>query len=168
LWHRLLYLTQVNHIDGVKLNNHYTNLEWATSSENIQHSFDTGLNRGTRGQDVVGSVLKDHEVHDICRMMESGLTTKQIMEVYPQNFKTLSNIRTGTRWVHITGQYSIPCKRQPRMPPDDVEKVCQMLSSGLSPREISEMPEFSYVTESSIYNIFKRKFHTKISSAYEW
>lgn len=33
----------VNHIDGDKLNNHYTNLEWSTISENTQHAFDNAL-----------------------------------------------------------------------------------------------------------------------------
>lgn len=34
---------EVNHIDGDKSNNHYTNLEWVTRSENMKHGYETGL-----------------------------------------------------------------------------------------------------------------------------
>ena len=33
----------VNHIDGNKLNNHVSNLEWLSQKQNVKHSFETGL-----------------------------------------------------------------------------------------------------------------------------
>lgn len=42
---------QINHKDGNKANNYYKNLEWCTSMENVQHSYDTGLNVAKKGFD---------------------------------------------------------------------------------------------------------------------
>lgn len=49
-------LPEVNHMDGVKTNNVWTNLEWCTNDKNLEHAYVTGLARYTP-KDVREQVL---------------------------------------------------------------------------------------------------------------
>lgn len=44
-------LLEVNHIDGNRLNNHVSNLEWCSRTGNAQHAVDTGLRTYTNRLD---------------------------------------------------------------------------------------------------------------------
>lgn len=55
----------INHKDGNKLNNHYSNLEWCTYSENMFHAYKLGLIKPSKGSNHCRSKLSELEVSEI-------------------------------------------------------------------------------------------------------
>jgi hypothetical protein len=88
---------QVNHIDGVKLNNDVHNLEYVTASENMLHSFRLGLQKPVRGEKHGNSKLTENDVHTI-RKMSSYKTQTEIADIFGIDHATISDIARGRSW----------------------------------------------------------------------
>lgn len=87
---------EINHIDGNKLNNHYSNLEWCTSSENKRHAFRIGLKGGRQSCVRKDRGLPDDVVVGIKEMIRDGFTSAEIRSKYgikPNTFHYIKNER---------------------------------------------------------------------------
>lgn len=99
---------EVNHIDGNKLNNHYTNLEWCSSSYNKKHAFMLGLQKPRAGIDSNLSKLSNEEVVFIYKAIHSKLyTAKELSEIFNVLSVQIYRIKNKQRWKHLTSKLDL-------------------------------------------------------------
>lgn len=93
---------EVNHKDGDKSNNHKSNLEIVTPSENMKHAYKKGFNKPPR---MIGSKHKKSKIteKDVLYIRENkdGLTQKELGDKYGLKQSTVSNIVLRQTWKHI-------------------------------------------------------------------
>lgn len=168
LTHRLVHLLyngpiplnyEVNHIDGNKLNNHYTNLEAVTSSENHLHAFRTGLNPKKIGEKNPQSKISDQDALDIRKKYATGnYSFRKLAKEYNLNRITISHIVNGKTYSHIPFDKDIRQKNigktNTKQTPELIEKVLNLSKQELSCYKIAKLiPEISRYT---IWRIIKK------------
>lgn len=94
---------QINHIDGIKSNNHADNLEWVTQAENMQHAKKMGLRPNFKGEKNPCAKLTDEKVTEIRSKYKEGSTTyRKLGAEYGVSFSVIYNIMRGKNWPHVT------------------------------------------------------------------
>jgi len=105
--HRLVALAflgestlQVNHIDGNKTNNHISNLEYCTSSDNLKHSFKLGLS-SIKGERHPAAKFTNAQILEIRNKVQRGERITDIALAYHVAISTISNIKKGTNYASV-------------------------------------------------------------------
>jgi hypothetical protein len=89
---------QVNHIDGNKLNNKVSNLEWMSNSENQKHAYSLGLQPSRAGESNNKATITDKDVTRLKLLYNSGKTTKEVSELIGVSLSIVRQIIYGKSW----------------------------------------------------------------------
>lgn len=101
----------VNHIDGDKNNNHYSNLEYITRSSNIIHAIAIGLNK-SKGETHHHAIVTEDDVNYICEtLVKTGGNIKDTLIAYNDTHdkkilnSTIEHIKYKDTWRHVSDKY---------------------------------------------------------------
>lgn len=157
----------VNHIDGNKLNNHFSNLEWVTIKENAEHASRLGL-LTYRGSNHHNSTYSEEVIENILKLLSEGYRNCDVCSELGLPKNIVSSVRNGASWKHLREKYNINTVRQKRASVETVEWVCSKLQDGFSVYEIVDMANSSAVVPSLIYDIKSRRTYRKISDKFNF
>lgn len=92
--------TQGNHKDGNKSNNHFSNLEYVTPSENQTHAYKTGLNVPRAGEQHNNAILTESQALQILRA-RGTIAGTDLAKQFNVSTSTVSAIWHKRIWRHL-------------------------------------------------------------------
>lgn len=94
----------INHLDFNPKNNKLDNLEICTQSKNVRHTHNLGRAKmpDNTGSKNGMSILNEQKVLEIKKLFKTGLSNKKISEMFGVHQGTISDIKVGKTWKHLT------------------------------------------------------------------
>lgn len=174
----------VNHIDENKLNNHFTNLEWVTSNENLQswHSNNPEKHSSIKMYTVVpkesevlqsnpqmgSAFFTEESVRNICNLYQKGYRKIDVHRMTGFKMSVVGHLLAGNypTWDYVVSEYDTGHIQKKKALDDDiVYEICRHLASGKGVMEISRLMN---ICRSAIGEIKNRRSYKKISKDYVW
>lgn len=90
---------EINHKNGIKIDNRIANLEVVTKSENIIHAYRNGLARGGKGAKNPMAKLTERDIVEIRR--NQGATGRDLARRFGVSYAAISLIRNYKTWEHV-------------------------------------------------------------------
>ena len=155
---------EADHIDGDYTNDVLSNIQWLTPEENnlkrntVDGKSNKGINNG------MAKIHDERIVRKIIRDIAKGLSTSNISKKYNVPKPTITSIRTGYAWKHISNEYDISkYSRHCNKYSDELKRqIYNIINSNnkLTHREICDIVGIKYNSrhESLIKNIKSGKY----------
>lgn len=92
---------QINHIDTIKTNNHMSNLEWVTASENMNHAFVNIEFKYPTGAKHWKTTITLKDINQMVMLRNRGMYLKDIAKQFNLSTPTICDILKGKSWLHL-------------------------------------------------------------------
>lgn len=174
----------VNHIDGNKLNDNLSNLEWTTEHGNMQHAISHGLLNPIYGEKHTCAKISESDAKEIILLLlDRKLTHKEIANRMHCSLSIVDSIAEKKAWKYLSKDIDFSSLSQ-RIPKtlsfSDIERICLWIKQNPKDPTISlrkyciealrsiGMNNPTEGTLNSIRYLYEKKRYTDISKKYNF
>lgn len=131
---------QVDHVDGNKDNNHYTNLEWVTPSENIKRSLKLGLRKIRSGETHEAVKYPDALIIEALLFLKNGGHIDEAVEKFGISRSYISSVISGNTRKYLSQKvplvYSELNGTRKKHSVETMDEVVRLRNEGVMIRDI--------------------------------